>query len=582
MKKNRKRVYAFGLAVLTALVVLLAFGCSRSSYQKKSKLLREQVISTNLIAELGEAPAGKPGFVLFLSASDGTQRAQVFTGKGATLEAAWRDADAKTKAFVKESGIEPIWLKADVVFTQETVTSKELDKRIRRSRSEFFRYGIAFDEDYNTALLEAEMNGSKIYEYDDGGIDKKYLNKYLKRANREQVDELPQSYTIFQCKGWMCDEEDNVYPLIDSGLRYGRRNVELLDKAYVEQLLDHAGSFLVDQVRPDGSFVYGIYPRFDNDIENYNIMRHTGTLWSLICHYRMQPSPKLKAIIDSAFDYTLTQIIYDADGNAYLYEAKSDEFKLGGNGIAILAMTEYMDTFDSDKYVDICRSLGGGILTLLDQQTGEFWHVLNGDFTRKEAFRTVYYDGEATFGLCRLYSLTGEQQWLDAAVSAVNHFIAADYTQYRDHWVAYSMNEITKSIPDNPDFYAFALRNAQVNLETIRNKDRTNPTNLELLMSTFELYDRMQQLGIPADGLDIEEFLNTIYTRIDRQLDGYFFPEYAMYMKNPKRILYTFMERSDGFRIRIDDVQHNIGGYYLYYKNYDKLVQYGMLDVISQ
>lgn len=582
MGKNCKRVFAVGLAVLTVLVVLLVYGCSRNPYQKKSRLLREQVISASLTAELGEAPAGKAGFVLFLSASDGTQRAQVFTGKGATLEKAWRDADAQTKVYVKESGMEPIWLKADVVFTQERVTAKELDKRVRRSRHEFFRYGIAFDDDYNTALLEAEMNGSKIYEYDNGGIDQKYLNNYLKRANRDQVDNPPEAYTIFQCKGWICDEADNVYPLIDNGLSYGRRSVAALDKAYVEQILKHASSFLVDQIRPDGSFVYGMYPRFDNDIDNYNIMRHASTLWSLVCRFRMQPSPELKATIDSAFDYMLTQIIYDADGNAYLHEAKSDEIKLGGNGVAIVAMTEYMDVLVSDKYMEVCRRLGGGILTMLDQQTGEFWHVLNGDFTRKEAYRTVYYDGEATFGLCRLYSLTEDQKWLDAAVSAVDHFIAADYTQYKDHWVAYAMNEITKSIPDNPDYYAFALRNAQVNLETIRDRDTTYHTYLELLMSTFEVYDRMRQLGIPADGLDLKEFLNTIYTRVDRQLDGYFFPEYAMYMKNPQRVLYTFMVRHDGYRIRIDDVQHNIGGCYLYYKNYDKLVQYGMLDVINQ
>ena len=71
----------------------------------------------------------------------------------------------------------------------------------------------------------------------------------------------------------------------------------------------------------------------------------------------------------------------------------------------------------------------------------------------------------------------------------------------------------------------------------------------------------------------------SLYTRADRQLNGYFFPEYAMYMKNPQRILDTFMVRHDGYRVRIDDVQHNIGGYYLYCVNYDKLVQYGMLAV---
>ena len=61
-------------------------------------------------------------------------------------------------------------------------------------------------------------------------------------------------------------------------------------------------------------------------------------------------------------------------------------------------------------------------------------------------------------------------------------------------------------------------------------------------------------------------------------LDGYFYPEYAMYMENPSRILGAFMVREDGYRTRIDDVQHCIGGYYLYYKNYAKLVGYGMLS----
>ena len=93
-------------------------------------------------------------------------------------------------------------------------------------------------------------------------------------------------------------------------------------------------------------------------------------------------------------------------------------------------------------------------------------------------------------------------------------------------------------------------------------------------MSTFELYDRIIDQQIPADDFDIQSLLNTIFIRAQRQLNGFFFPEYAMYMANPNRILNTFMVRHDGYRVRIDDVQHNIGGYYLYYKNYDKMLSY--------
>lgn len=97
-------------------------------------------------------------------------------------------------------------------------------------------------------------------------------------------------------------------------------------------------------------------------------------------------------------------------------------------------------------------------------------------------------------------------------------------------------------------------------------------------MASFELYDRLAEEETEITGFDLKMFLKTIYARVDRMLNRYFYPEYAMYMENPESILNTFMARHDGYRVRIDDVQHNIGGYYLYYKNYDKLVKYGMLE----
>ena len=576
-----KRIVAVYLALSLFFSVLCAYTCvladseNLASYREKAERLHASMMQNNLEKELGQNPAGKAGWVVFLSVCDGTSRAMVFSGSGASLEEAFAKADENTYAYVSESGVYPRWLKADAVSSIREISMSALKREVLKARHEFYRYGIAFDDGFELALLEAELNGAKIYEYENGGIDEKYLNNYLKKSGREPISALPDQMTLFQCRGWFCDEDNTVYSLYEDGLETGRREVLPLDAAYAFSLIDHASAFLIDQIKDDGSFVYGIYPRFDNDINNYNIVRHASTLWSLLCRYRMMPSEELEQTIRKATAYMLTQIIEDDNGAKYLYEAKNDEIKLGGSALAVISLTEFMETFQDVEYVDVCEALGQGILNMFEGETGEYWHVLNGDFSRKEKERTVYYDGEATFALIKLYGLTRNERWLDTASRAVDHFIAAEYEQYKDHWVAYSLNEITKYITDRQDYYDFALRNAKVNLQNIAERDTTYHTYLELLMATFEVYDRMVSNQIPVVDFEIQDLLDTIGIRAQRQLNGFFFPEYAMYMKNPQRILNTFMVRHDGYRIRIDDVQHNIGGYYLYYNNYEKMLSYG-------
>ena len=139
-------------------------------------------------------------------------------------------------------------------------------------------------------------------------------------------------------------------------------------------VVNNASSFLIDQVNDDGSFVYGMYPRFDREIDSYNIVRHASTLWSLVCQYRMTGNDELVSVIDKAIDYMIdTSIITPDDDIAYLVETKSDEIKLGGCGVAVVALTEYMDAFGSDKYKDVAVKLGNGILTMLNEETSTAW-----------------------------------------------------------------------------------------------------------------------------------------------------------------------------------------------------------------
>lgn len=518
--------------------------------------------------------------IVFISVSNTEERANVFRGTGDTFESAFNEANNKAKKFIKKNKYESDWIKLEVATSRRNINYEDLSKEIYSARHEFYRYGLSFDEDFNFALLETELNGAKIYEYDDGGINLEYLNRYLKKANRdaETIAELPAEYILFETNGVFCDENNEVYELYNSGYNVGRRHIEILDDTYAKELIQSSTDFLQKQINKDGSFVYGMYPRFDNDIPNYNIVRHSSTIWSLICSYRIQEDEQLKKDIEKTIEYMLNEVVYKDENTAYLYEKDLDEIKLGGCALAVITLTEYMDAFNNTKYLDVCNALGNGILTMFDEETGKYFHTLNGDFSKKEEFRTVYYDGEATFALSRLYGLTKEDKWLNMAEIAVNYFIEENYEQYKDHWIAYSLNEITKYI-DKEEYYEFALKNAQENLEIIYDRDTTWHTYSELLMATFETYDRMKERNIIIEyekEFDLEFFLQTIYYRLNHMLNGYFFPEYAMYMRNPERILNSFFVRHDGFRVRIDDVQHNIDGYYQYYKNYQKLLDYGL------
>lgn len=531
--------------------------------------------------ELAYKPAADAGYAVFLSVSDGSKRAAVFTGTGSTIDSAWENARTQCREYVSDERCEARWLKADVVTGTTKVTQEELAGLLGSNRAQYFRCGLALDSKFSVALLEAEMNGARIYDYDNCAVDFDYLNSYLKKAGRAQVLSIPENLIVFTCSGWFADEDGEIYELMDSGLGCGRRETGTVDSEYALGIVTDCKDYLMAQVNSDGSFVYGRYPRFDKTISGYNFMRHAGTVWSFILQYRATGDEALVPVIDSTIAYMIdSAVVWADDTTAYLSEPDSSEIKLGGGAIVILALTDYMDVFGTDEYTELVQALGNGILTLLDTSTGEYTHVMNMDYTVKEEFRTVYYDGEATFALSRLYGFDGNEKWLTAACSAVDHFISADYTQYRDHWVAYAMNEITKYVPSE-EYYTFALRNVQENLQFMYSRDTIYSTMLELLMVGFETYDRAVSEGVDVaylDEVDTEFFMQTINQRVERMLDGFFFPEVAMYMKNPDSILNTFAVRHDGFRIRIDDIQHDCDGFYLYYINYDRLVEYGLLS----
>lgn len=568
MRDKRPRRLA---ALLSLVLVLQLAACGGGEqnitvFQEKAELLRRETLADWVRMELGDAPAGEAGHVVFLSVCDGAERAGVYSASGETLDAAWEGAVSAAATALKKSGLEPKWLKADLVYLSGSFTAQELKDALDYSETGFLYYGAAFDPDFETALLEAELNAASIYDYENGGIDLDALNGYLKAAGREEVQTLPDTYRLFRTAGWFCGEDYLVRRVSASGLDYGRRIVETVDRETVEPMLQSAAAWIAGQQRKDGAIPVRAGGEADPAV-------HARALSALLAAYGLEPGEQLEKSIRRAAGYLADQAVYDSLGRAFL--PSGEEITLEAGALAAAALAEYEAVFQDGERLELCRALGNGVLAMLNRNTGEFVHVLDGSFHPAAVSRGPGYDGAAVYALCRLYGLTGGAEYLDAARAAADRFIAAG-TGSGDPWTALAVNELSKHVPDAASYYVFALENAQRNLEAICGRDTASPGGLVVLMAAYESYDRMTGYGGSAEGFYLEPLLRGIAARAQRQLDGCLFPEYAMYREDPGQTAGAFMTREEGLSVRTACVCENMEGYELYLANCEKLLAAGL------
>ena len=542
----------------------------------KTALLKKAVLTGGLnqkkiSGQMQVKPEHGP-FVVFLSWCDGETQADVACGTGESVEAAY---DAAAGRIPADCGA--VWLKADVVVTSEEVGRLAVEAEAASVSANYYRKGIAFDRNFDTALLEAEINSNAVLDYETGEVRLEALNTYLAAHDRACLDTVPETLISFTCKSWFCDADDTTAALYDDQWNYGRRESGTPDREETYDRICAASEYFLRQIREDGSFVYGYSAASGEKLPGYNSIRHAGAVWSLVLQYGIDRNEALPEAIERAIAYLEREyVVYDDSGAAYL-RVSSSEIQLGGNAILILALTEYENVFGSDRYEALVQALGEGILRMMCGQENVFVHSLNyPQFDVREENVIIFYDGEAAFALAKLYGMDGDLRWLLAAETAMTAFAEADYAQYGDHWISYAANELTKYAPEEI-YFELGLKNIQENLSTIRNRRGGSPTSEEMLMACFEMYDRIVENGFEVDYLekfDQEKLADTIFYRMAYMKNSLCLPEITMYWQQPSAYDGGFFARSDAYRLRIDDVQHYIGGCISYYLNYDKLCRY--------
>lgn len=525
-------------------------------------------------------PVGEAGsqYILFFTFSDKKSHAQTIITKHADFAQGWQNAITEMRSRISSLGLKIRWLRVDWVSEVEKTTWQQLRDGFEKIKRNYFRKGISLDASFNQAFLETELNANAML-YGGAHIanaiinEKNFLHFARKRFDLETIDFSPDKEIFTFTTGAMFTtlEEPDSYILHGTGRNAGRRVIDKLDAVTVNELIENASLYLTKQVKMNGRFHYGWHPCFDRPIPSYNALRHASSLYAMIEAWEVTRDHKLKEAIDLSLNCLTAQLIRqiqlpDGQTASYLVEANK-EIKLGGNAVCLLALTKYSQLTGTQDYLTLLEQLALGITAMQDPETGKFNHVFRfPSLELKEEFRIIYYDGEAAFGLMRLYALTQDERWLSCVEKAFEYFIKAEHWKAHDHWLSYCVNELTIYRPKEK-YFRFGIQNVADYLDFVHHRITTFPTLLELMMAAREMLSRistMPKMQHLLDQIDLLKFYLALEHRAHYLLNGYFWPELAMFYEQPQKILGSFFIRHHSFRVRIDDVEHYLSGFIAY------------------
>jgi len=531
----------------------------------------------------------------FISVGYAHKRAVVFSGVGNTKNTAFKSAQDRALKFIKSQGVEPPWLKLDIITMEKKLTIDDFLVLASRIKKFYFKYGVSFDDMYNNAFLQQEVNAGALIKYGvsesatpqpreeieeliglsqdadsknvRAEINYSNINAYIRTVRGQKAilsNETVKEIIIFETKGWFFDEEQ-LFEMDNEELCISRRKIENLSADVTKDLLIKMSHYLAGTVEDNGRFIYGYFSCYNKAISTYNCVRHALGVYSLCETYLVTKDEALVEPIKKSLKYLVDKFIYEVDEYAFVVEFESNnEIKLGALGVVVLAIAKYLEIFDEmDCYLPLLRKIGKAICYMQNPATGQFTHVLSyPDLEVIDKFRIVYYSGEAAFALMRIYALDQNEAWLKTVHKAFDYFIKNNYWKNYDHWLAYCTNELTAISPEDK-YFEFGLKNAFSNLDFIEKRITTWATFLEMLTASNtmikSIYDNDK--GYLLEGYDIDRFYRVMKIRAERLLNGIFFPEHAMYFKSPETILYGSFIKHHTFRVRNDDVAHHLSGY---------------------
>ncbi|MDB4954761.1 MAG: hypothetical protein JWO36_2330 [Myxococcales bacterium] len=254
-------------------------------------------------------------------------------------------------------------------------------------------------------------------------------------------------------------------------------------KALREAALE-GGHYLVAHLSPTGRYIYehdlatGVMT--DPASGNYSMPRHAGTTYFLAELYRITKQEWLREPIERAFAHLATLLRGGAcagelpDGTEFdcVLDAREDVAHLGSTALTIVALVEYQRATGDNRYLPLAHKLAVWIM-YMQRPDGSFRHLYNAKQKKPDDdSELLYYSGEASLALARMYLITGDRQYLDAAERGLDwlvgwyDFFLGGFVYFEEHWTCIAAEAIWPAVqkPKYREFcagYAAFLRTQQ-------------------------------------------------------------------------------------------------------------------------
>ncbi len=504
--------------------------------------------------------------IVFISVSDGKTSAKVASGSGDGIRAAMNDALARLRSRY-EGSLPSTWVKVDVV-QQVRPYVEDIDTALvpfERSLE-----GLAYGRKSRAAFTPEELVARTLVN-SDGQLQRRNIAKYrMLLAGVKSDADLPptddQELVRFTTRGFFVADGEPVE------LYRGHAPRPTLTREVLLEVSKRGADYLRRSVRENGSFVYSYLPKSNAEKSSYNMVRHAGTIYSMLDIYETTKDPELLAAAERAIAYLLIFIKeWGNDNDGARIMTYGGKIKLGGVALTAVALAEHVKVTGKKDHLEIAQGLCR-YMVKEQAKTGRFIHSRYYPSGAIGSHISQYYPGEALLGLLRVYSIDKNEEWLDAADRGARYLIEVrdkgiktpDLTH--DHWLLYALNELYR-FRKNDLFLKHAM-NIATAIELKQNRDPAFPD----WFGSYYKPPRSTPTACRCEGMvaaylmardhgqkdRLEGMLENIKHNAGFQLENQLGPERALYCGDPQRALGGFTRGLTNFEVRIDYVQHNI------------------------